>query len=100
MEKVISKIFQKIEKEPLELRYYNDCFDAIKYLYKTDKDQHLFQEVAEYTVKTRSYHTVRPRYTKILFYCTEISKQRVQTLYGRGYNLCPDRQKSPRRCLR
>lgn len=39
MEKVISKIFQKIEKEPLELRYYNDCFDAIKYLYKTDKDK-------------------------------------------------------------
>lgn len=39
MEKVISKIFQKIEKDPSNLQLYSDCFDAIKFLYETDKEK-------------------------------------------------------------
>lgn len=39
MEKIISQIFRKIEKDPLNLQLYNDCFDGIKILYKTDKER-------------------------------------------------------------
>ena len=39
MEKIISQIFQKIEKDPLCLQFYNDCFDGIKILYQTDKEK-------------------------------------------------------------
>ena len=36
MHHIISKIFQKIEKDPQNLQLYNDCFDGIKILYPTD----------------------------------------------------------------
>lgn len=39
MEKIISQIFRKIEKDPLNLQLYNDCFDGIKILYKSDKEK-------------------------------------------------------------
>ena len=39
MQNIISKIFQKIEKEPFELRLYNDCFDGIKILFQSDKEK-------------------------------------------------------------
>ena len=39
MEKIISQIFRKIEKDPLDLQLYNDCFDGIKILYKSDKEK-------------------------------------------------------------
>ena len=39
MQNIISKIFQKIEKDPLNLQLYNDCFDGIKILYDTDKEK-------------------------------------------------------------
>ena len=38
MQKIISKIFQKIEKDPLNIQLYNDCFDGIKILYQTDPE--------------------------------------------------------------
>ena len=38
MQKIISQIFRKIEKDPLRLQLYNDCFDGIKILYQTDKE--------------------------------------------------------------
>jgi predicted phage terminase large subunit-like protein len=38
MQKIISQIFRKIEKDPLNLQLYNDCFDGIKILYQTDKE--------------------------------------------------------------
>lgn len=37
MDKVINKIFEKIEKEPLNERLYSDCFDCIKIIFQTDK---------------------------------------------------------------
>ena len=39
MENIISKIFQKIKKEPLEIQLYRDCFDGIKILYESDKEK-------------------------------------------------------------
>lgn len=39
MKNIISKIFQKIEKDPLNIQLYNDCFDGIKILYDTDKEK-------------------------------------------------------------
>ena len=39
MENIISKIFQKIKKEPLDIQLYRDCFDGIKILYESDKDK-------------------------------------------------------------
>ena len=39
MDKVINKIFQKIEKEPLNERLYGDCFDCIKIIFQTDKEK-------------------------------------------------------------
>lgn len=39
MQNIISKIFQKIEKDPLNIQLYNDCFDGIKILYDTDKEK-------------------------------------------------------------
>lgn len=39
MENIISKIFQKIEKDPLNIQLYNDCFDGIKILYESDKEK-------------------------------------------------------------
>lgn len=38
MQNIIRKIFQKIEKDPLNLQLYNDCFDGIKILSETDKE--------------------------------------------------------------
>ena len=39
MQNIISKIFQKIEKDPLNIQLYNDCFDGIKILYDIDKEK-------------------------------------------------------------
>ncbi len=39
MDKVINKIFEKIEKEPLNERLYSDCFDCIKIIFQTDKEK-------------------------------------------------------------
>jgi predicted phage terminase large subunit-like protein len=39
MEKIISKIFQKIEKDPINIGLYRDCFDGIKILYESDKEK-------------------------------------------------------------
>lgn len=37
MEKIITKIFQKIEKDPYNINFYEDVFDAIKIYAQTDK---------------------------------------------------------------
>ena len=39
MQNIISKIFQKIEKDPLNIQLYNDCFDGIKILYDSNKEK-------------------------------------------------------------
>ena len=39
MEKVILKIFQKIEKDPFNSQLYSDCFDGIKIFYGSNKTQ-------------------------------------------------------------
>lgn len=39
MEKILAKIFQKMEKDPFCLQLYNDCFDGIKILFQTDKQK-------------------------------------------------------------
>lgn len=38
MQKIVSQIFRKIEKDPFNIQLYNDCFDGIKILYQTDPE--------------------------------------------------------------
>lgn len=39
MDKIISTIFKKIEKEPMSQELYKDCFECIKIIFKTDKEK-------------------------------------------------------------
>jgi len=63
MEDVIKSIFASIEKDRLKARYYEDAFEAIKILFKEDK-----QTAFKYNASLRTYiETAKKASTSILF---------------------------------